>query len=420
MDKIIRRKSSKVMVGSLQIGGGADISVQSMTNTFTKDVKATVSQILQLEEAGCEIIRVAVADDEDAEAIKEIKQQIHIPIVADIHFDYRLALKSIENGIDKLRINPGNIGGTDRVKKVVEKAKERNIPIRIGVNVGSIHRDILKKYGGPNSEATFCRPAKGSDKGGVENAGKEAVRKFFVPYPEVDSFEELNEYLHNECNKLLENNPKWEAEKAALRPLPATRFDGARYKEAKVNRYSMVQFETNRYSLPTMYVGERVTVKATADEVKILYKGAIIASHRRVYGQYQEEIKLDHYLELLLQKPRALDNTKVYKPNTLAPIYEQYRRSLNARNHKGNREFVRILMLHRDYPPALVTEAVEIAMAYNVYSYDGVLNILGQLLVSGRPKIVPVSKDKLQNIPEVVVIPPDLSKYSVLMSGGGK
>jgi (E)-4-hydroxy-3-methylbut-2-enyl-diphosphate synthase len=152
MDKIIRRKSSKVMVGSLQIGGGADISVQSMTNTFTKDVKATVSQILQLEEAGCEIIRVAVADDEDAEAIKEIKQQIHIPIVADIHFDYRLALKSIENGIDKLRINPGNIGGTDRVKKVVEKAKERNIPIRIGVNVGSIHRDILKKYGGPNSE----------------------------------------------------------------------------------------------------------------------------------------------------------------------------------------------------------------------------------------------------------------------------
>lgn len=269
-------------------------------------------------------------------------------------------------------------------------------------------------------EATFCRPAKGSDKGGVENAGKEAVRKFFVPYPEVDSFEELNEYLHNECNKLLENNPKWEAEKAALRPLPATRFDGARYKEAKVNRYSMVQFETNRYSLPTMYVGERVTVKATADEVKILYKGAIIASHRRVYGQYQEEIKLDHYLELLLQKPRALDNTKVYKPNTLAPIYEQYRRSLNARNHKGNREFVRILMLHRDYPPALVTEAVEIAMAYNVYSYDGVLNILGQLLVSGRPKIVPVSKDKLQNIPEVVVIPPDLSKYSVLMSGGGK
>jgi hypothetical protein len=180
----------------------------------------------------------------------------------------------------------------------------------------------------------------------------------------------------------------------------------------------MVQFETNRYSVPTIYVGEKVTVKATADEVKMLFKGAIIASHPRIYGRYQDQIKLDHYLELLLQKSRALDNTKVYKPQLLAPVYEQYRRNLNARSHKGNKEFVKILMLHRDYPPALVTEAVEIAMTYNVYSYDGVLNILGQLLFSERPKMAPISKDKLQNIPEVVVIPPDLSKYSVLMSGG--
>ncbi len=119
-----------------------------MTNTFTKDVKSTVGQILQLEEAGCEIIRVAVADMEDADAIGEIKKQIHIPIVADIHFDYRLALKAIENGIDKLRINPGNIGSTDRVQKIVEMAKPRNIPIRIGVNAGSVHKEILKKYDG--------------------------------------------------------------------------------------------------------------------------------------------------------------------------------------------------------------------------------------------------------------------------------
>lgn len=153
MDKIVRRKSSKVMVGNVQIGDGADITVQSMTNTFTKDVKATVEQILQLEEAGCEIIRVAVADKEDAEAIKKIKKQIHIPLVADIHFDYRLAIKSIESGIDKLRINPGNIGSKDRVKMVVEEAKARNIPIRIGVNAGSIHKDILKNYKGlPTSQ----------------------------------------------------------------------------------------------------------------------------------------------------------------------------------------------------------------------------------------------------------------------------
>jgi len=269
-------------------------------------------------------------------------------------------------------------------------------------------------------EPSFCRPAKGNEKGGVENAGKEVIRRFFVPYPEVDSFEELNEYLHNECVKLLENNPKWEAEKAALRPLPATRFDGARYKEAKVNRYSMVQFETNRYSVPTIYVGEKVTVKATADEVKILAKGTVIASHPRIYGRNQEQTTLDHYLELLLQKSRALGNTKVYKPQTLAPVYELYRRGLNSRSLRGNREFIRILMLHRDYPPALVTEAMEIAMAYNVYSYDGVFNILGQLLVSGSRKMAPVSKDKLQSIPEVVVIPPDLNKYSALMTGGAQ
>jgi len=148
MDKIIRRKTSSVMVGDVQIGGDAIIPVQSMTNTFTKDIKSTVNQIHQLEDAGCEIIRVAVADMEDADAIREIKKQIHIPIVADIHFDYRLALKSIENGIDKLRINPGNIGSMERVQKIVEMAKPRNIPIRIGVNAGSVHKEILKKYDG--------------------------------------------------------------------------------------------------------------------------------------------------------------------------------------------------------------------------------------------------------------------------------
>jgi (E)-4-hydroxy-3-methylbut-2-enyl-diphosphate synthase len=148
MGQILRRKSRAVMAGDVQIGGGAKITVQSMTNTFTKDIGSTVTQILGLEEAGCEIVRVAVADKEDAEAIKEIRKQVHIPIVADIHFDYRLALKTIESGVDKLRINPGNIGSADKVKKIVEMAKPRNIPIRIGVNAGSIQKNILKKYDG--------------------------------------------------------------------------------------------------------------------------------------------------------------------------------------------------------------------------------------------------------------------------------
>ena len=124
-----------------------------MTNTFTKDVKATVKQILDLEKAGCEIIRVACLDIEDTKAIKEIKKEIHIPIVADIHFDYKIALEAIKSGVDKLRINPGNIGGKDRVEAVVNACKERNIPIRIGVNSGSIEKEILEKYNGkPTAE----------------------------------------------------------------------------------------------------------------------------------------------------------------------------------------------------------------------------------------------------------------------------
>jgi len=145
---INRRKTRQIMCGNVPIGGDAPISIQSMTNTFTKDIDKTVNQILELEDAGCEIIRVAVTDVEDAKAIKKIKKQIHIPIVADIHFDYKLALESIENGIDKLRINPGNIGSAQNVKEVVEKAKPRNIPIRIGINSGSVHKEILKKYNG--------------------------------------------------------------------------------------------------------------------------------------------------------------------------------------------------------------------------------------------------------------------------------
>ena len=132
-----RTETRKILVRDLAIGGQNKVVIQSMCNTKTKDIKATVKQIIELEKAGCEIIRVACLDIEDAKAIKEIKQHIHIPIVADIHFDYRIALEAIESGVDKVRINPGNIGSEEKVKAVVDKCKERNIPIRIGVNVGS-------------------------------------------------------------------------------------------------------------------------------------------------------------------------------------------------------------------------------------------------------------------------------------------
>jgi (E)-4-hydroxy-3-methylbut-2-enyl-diphosphate synthase len=149
----MRKKKRVVDIGGVKIGGDNDIAIQSMCNTDTRDVKATVGQILSLEDAGCEIIRVAVPDMEAAQAVTDIKKQIHIPLVVDIHFDYRLALECIKNGADKVRINPGNIGEKERVKKVVDAAKSRGIPIRIGVNGGSLERELLQKYGGPTADA---------------------------------------------------------------------------------------------------------------------------------------------------------------------------------------------------------------------------------------------------------------------------
>lgn len=149
---MLREETRSVQVGNLTIGGNNHVVIQSMCNTKTKNVEATIKQINALEQAGCELVRVAVFDKEDAYAIKEIKKGIHIPLVADIHFDYKLALIAIESGIDKVRINPGNIGSIEKVKAVVDACKEKHIPIRIGVNGGSIEKDILEKYGEPTPE----------------------------------------------------------------------------------------------------------------------------------------------------------------------------------------------------------------------------------------------------------------------------
>ena len=148
-----RLETRPIKVGNIQIGGQNKVIIQSMCNTKTKDINATVKQILDLERAGCEIIRVACLDIEDAKAIKEIKKQIHIPIVADIHFDYKIALEAINSKVDKIRINPGNIGDEEKVKAVVEACRKNNIPIRIGVNGGSLEKDLLEKYGKPCSDA---------------------------------------------------------------------------------------------------------------------------------------------------------------------------------------------------------------------------------------------------------------------------
>ncbi len=147
-----REHTKVIQIGNVKIGGGNPVRIQSMTNTKTEDVEATVAQILALEKAGCEIIRCAVPTMEAAQAIRKIKKQIHIPLVADIHFDYKLAIAAMENGADKIRINPGNIGSIERIRAVVDCAKERHIPIRVGVNSGSLEKELVEKYHGVTAE----------------------------------------------------------------------------------------------------------------------------------------------------------------------------------------------------------------------------------------------------------------------------
>jgi (E)-4-hydroxy-3-methylbut-2-enyl-diphosphate synthase len=150
---IQRRKTRQISIGPVKIGGNAPIPIQSMTSTDTRDVRRTLHQIRRLEEAGCEIIRVAVVDEEAARAISEIKRRIRIPLIADIHFNYRLALKSMEAGAEGLRINPGNIGGRDRLRVIIREAKSRSVPVRIGVNAGSLEKDLMQRFGGATADA---------------------------------------------------------------------------------------------------------------------------------------------------------------------------------------------------------------------------------------------------------------------------
>ncbi|MCC8017011.1 MAG: flavodoxin-dependent (E)-4-hydroxy-3-methylbut-2-enyl-diphosphate synthase, partial [Lachnospiraceae bacterium] len=148
----MRMKTREITIGDVIIGGNHPIAIQSMTNTKTQDVEATVAQIHRLEQAGCQIVRCTVPDEEAARALARIRKQIHIPLVADIHFDYRMAIAAMENGADKIRINPGNIGSAEKLRAVVKVASERNIPIRVGVNSGSLEKDLIEKYGGVTAE----------------------------------------------------------------------------------------------------------------------------------------------------------------------------------------------------------------------------------------------------------------------------
>ncbi|MEL7570836.1 MAG: flavodoxin-dependent (E)-4-hydroxy-3-methylbut-2-enyl-diphosphate synthase [Eubacteriaceae bacterium] len=173
MDKIVRKKTKEVKIGNLFVGGENNIAVQSMTKTRTSNVEATAAQTIKLQDAGCDIIRVAIPDEASADAVSEIKSRIKIPLVADIHFDYRLAIKCLQSGADKVRINPGNIGGYEKAAEVLKAAKKYGRAVRIGVNSGSISKDLLEKYGSPTPEALY----------------EEAVR--YVEFAEKEKFTDL-------------------------------------------------------------------------------------------------------------------------------------------------------------------------------------------------------------------------------------
>ncbi len=187
----------KIKIGNIYIGGKEEVKVQSMTKTRTEDVKGTIREIKRLEEAGCEIIRVAVPNEDAASAIKKIKKEIKIPLVADIHFDYKLAIKSVENGADKIRINPGNIGSEWKVKEVVKVCIERSIPIRIGVNSGSIRKDILRKFNGVNKESILAGLEE--EVKILEDLGFENI-VLSVKATELNLFIEANEEIYKRYN----------------------------------------------------------------------------------------------------------------------------------------------------------------------------------------------------------------------------
>lgn len=267
-------------------------------------------------------------------------------------------------------------------------------------------------------DADFCNPAKGNEKGGVEGLVRYVRQNFFVPMPEFRSFEELNQYLYDCCLRHRNKLTLWEAEQRELRPLPQLPFPCHRHVEARVNTYSMVQFETNRYSVPVKYVGKPVTVRASIDSVDILLDGSAIASHPRLYGRKQDHLSLDHYLDLLMYKSRGLDNTRVFNPSSLPPVYEQYRKALAQRSPKANKEFVRILLLHRSHSAELVKSALEMAMVHKVFNFDGVYNFLIQFSTPTY-KHLPLKSDKLAGLPSVTVNRPDLNRYNLLLQEGG-
>lgn len=270
-------------------------------------------------------------------------------------------------------------------------------------------------------ESSFCNPASGNEKGSVENLVGFIKRNFFTPLPEVASYEELNQLLWQRCQEYAKRTRRgqsqtvaelWAQERAtALRNLPPVPFDCSRSVKVGATRTSLVPFETNHYSVPVRFAGvKNLTLRAYVDRIEVYAELTCIARHRRSYERERDVLELDHYLDLLARKPGALRNAKPLRAASLPPIYHQYWGELVLHHPKGDREFVRILMLHREFPPVEVEAALTEASRLRAFHHEAVR----QILLKHAPPAAPLDRDKYSRLPDVAVDRPALSRYNQL------
>ena len=274
-------------------------------------------------------------------------------------------------------------------------------------------------------DSIYCNIAKGNEKGKVEGFVGYARRNFFVPLPEFASYKELNEYLKakslgyidqakRKCNRAVKDLLELEREK--LQPLPLRPFPCYRYIDTKVNSYSQVQFENNRYSVPTKYAYQKVQLHAYVDHIEVYCKNSLIARHNRSYDKGQEISKFEHYLDILTVKPRALTNAKPINDANLPLFYLELKQKIMQRESLGNKEFIKILSLHKEYLSSLVDEAIQLALIYEVYHYEGIRNLLLQL-ITPQAKHKPLRLEDSE-LSKIVVTKPQLTQFDKLLERG--
>lgn len=274
-------------------------------------------------------------------------------------------------------------------------------------------------------DSIFCNVAKGNEKGLVEGFIGYARRNFLVPLPEFSSFQECNEYLQVKCSQYINRGKRkgqlikelFKQEQQNLQSLPTTVFPSCRYTDTTVNSYSQIQFENNRYSVPCQFVYQKVHVQIYVDSIHIFHNGNLLVTHKRSYGKGLEVSILEHYLDVLVTKPRAIENSRVFRNMTLSPVYEELRRKMQEKEYIGTRQFIKVLQLHKSYPSSIVDEAVQKAISYNVFHFDGVRNMVLQLMTK-EPITKPLTLDDSSELLQVKVQYPQIEQFNQLLERG--